>query len=276
MAIEFVYHPSVATGKQDHQGCWLCFRGEQLLLTPAMLSDPQAELPWSKHGPAENPDISLNLGRIDGIPCQAARYDKVPAGWLEVSVRDYLAIARDDAFKIVNAASQLLYWLSTQNFCSRCGTGLEFDNRDRCLLCLQCQYRSYPKISPCVIVAIYRDSRILLAQSHRHRNNMFSCLAGFIECGESAEEAIVREVKEEVGIEVTNIRYIGSQAWPFPHQLMLGYVAEYKAGEIVREDAELRAAEWFPADQLPLIPPPQTIARQLIDQAVSFTANTGD
>jgi NAD+ diphosphatase len=99
---------------------------------------------------------------------------------------------------------------------------------------------------------------------------MFSCLAGFIECGESAEEAIVREVKEEVGIDVANIRYVGSQAWPFPHQLMLGYVAAYKAGEIIKEDKELRAADWFAIDKLPVIPPPQTIARQLIEQAITL------
>ena len=269
MGIEFTYHPAVVAGTADHRGFWLCFYGEQLLVTAPMLADSLNVPPWASRAPDEKPHKSLLLGTIDGVPCQAVRYQHVPQGWLEVGVRDYLAIAQDDTFKVVNAASQLLYWLATQNFCSRCGTPLQFDQQDRCLLCLQCDYRSYPKISPCVIVAVYRGRQILLAQSHRYRNDMYSCLAGYIECGESAEQAIVREVREEVSISVGNIRYIASQAWPFPHQLMLGYVAEYQAGNLLKEDAELRAADWFDVDNLPQIPPPQTIARQLIEQAIA-------
>jgi NAD+ diphosphatase len=268
LSIEFIYHPAVVSGRSDHQGYWLYFCGEQLLVKPAMLADPENEVPWTTDVPEIQPDISLILGTINGVSCQAACFRKAPRNWLEVGVRDYLTISRQDTFKVVNAASQLIYWLSTQNYCSRCGSQLEFDKRDRCLICLQCQYRSYPKISPCVIVTIIRGRQILLAQSHRYRNTMFSCLAGFIECGESAEEAIIREVREEVSIMVKNIRYVDSQAWPFPHQLMLGYLADYAAGEIVKEDDELRAAAWFDINALPVIPPPQTIARKLIEQAV--------
>ena len=212
---------------------------------------------------------SLVLGNLNGVPCQVASTARVPAGWLEVGIRDYLTLADASQFKVVNAASQLLYWLTTQNFCSRCGESLGFDGSDRCLLCAHCGYRSYPKISPCVIIAVIRQQQILLAQSHRYRaTGRFSCLAGFVECGESAEEAIAREVWEEVKLEVNNIRYIGSQAWPFPHQLMLGFVGEYAGGTIVRDDSELSAAAWFDIDNLPPVPPVQTISRICIDHAI--------
>ena len=268
MSVDFVYHPALVSGVTEHQGFWLYFCCEKLLLKPEMLNQAGEKRPWTK----EHLDImvsnSLLLGTINGVQIQAVRLQSVPSGWQEVNIRDYLMVARDDVFKVINSASQLLSWLSVQNYCSRCGTRFEFSESDRCLNCPQCQYRSYPKISPCVIVLVCRGKQILLAQSHSYRNNMYSCLAGFIECGETAEEAIMREMKEEVNLDVNNIQYVASQAWPFPHQLMLGYTAEYAGGEIVKEDKELRAADWFHIDELPVIPPPQTIARKLINKMI--------
>jgi len=275
MSIQFSYHPAMISGQAANSGYWICFSSGQLLVTPDMLTRPEQSPPWVAVEPSAAVTHSLALGNINGVACQAAYLQSIPEGWQEVGLRDYLAIAPEDVFKVVNAASQLMYWLSTQNFCSRCGSKLAFESRDRCLLCSHCHYRSYPKISPCVIVCVMRNEQILLAQSHRFRNNMFSCLAGFVECGESAEEAIVREVEEEVRIEVGNIRYVASQAWPFPHQLMLGYLADYAGGTIAIEEEELLAADWFDVTALPVIPPVQTIARQCIDQALAHIQANG-
>ena len=122
----------------------------------------------------------------------------------------------------------------------------------------------YPTISPCIITLIHDDDKILLGRSKYFPQNMYSTLAGFIEAGESAEEALVREVKEEVNVAVSNIRYHSSQSWPFPSQLMLGYMCKYDAGKIVLNDAELEDAKWFSIDDLPAIPPDASISGQLI------------
>jgi len=269
LTINLVYHPAMVAGDSGHQGLWLFFYEEQVLLKPEMLAEPLRFPPWTTAPPRAEIQQSLILGTINGVSCRVASLKRVPAGWQALGIRDYLTLAHELQFKVINAASQLLYWLHTQNFCSRCGEKLAFDSQDRCLLCAHCDYRSYPKIAPCIIITIIRGDKILLAQSHRFRNDMYSCLAGFIECGENAEQAIDREVWEEVRVKVKNVRYIGSQAWPFPHQLMLGFVGEYQSGSIVKDDSELRAADWFRTDALPSIPPVQTIARTCIDKAIT-------
>ena len=114
----------------------------------------------------------------------------------------------------------------------------------------------YPKISPCIITLIHKDKSILLAHNKNFPVNLYSTIAGFIEAGESAEACLIREVKEEVGIEVHNIKYFQSQSWPFPGQLMLGYFAEYKSGEITPDNDEIDDAQWFEVDNLPNTPPP--------------------
>ncbi len=266
--VDFVYHPAVVSGLDGHQGFWIYFSGDDLLLSPVMQADPMKEPPWTRENLGFLSSESLLLGKINDVTCQVVRIAEVPEGWQAIGLRDYLIACSADSFKIVNAASQLLFWLSTQNYCSRCGESFRFVENDRCLSCPACSYKSYPKISPCIIVLVVKDQQLLLVQSHRYRSDMYSCLAGFIECGESAEEAVHREVAEESGLRVTNIQYHSSQAWPFPHQLMLGYIAEHASGELKVEQKELRDAGWFHIDELPNIPPLQTIARQLIETVV--------
>ena len=140
--------------------------------------------------------------------------------------------------------------------------------------CTACGKEYYPRINPCIIVLITRGDKILLARSSRRGTDFYSCLAGFIEPGESAEQAVRREVFEEVGLQVTNIRYTGSQPWPFPSQLMLGFYADYLDGEINPDPEEIADADWYAVDQLPKVPSPRiSIAGQLIETYVESALN---
>lgn len=138
------------------------------------------------------------------------------------------------------------------------------------MLCSHCRERYYPQIAPCIIVAIRRDDAILLAQHTRHRNGVHTVLAGFVEVGETLEQAVAREVMEESGIRVKNLRYVTSQPWPFPQSLMTAFMADYAEGDIVVDKKELLSADWYRYDDLPLLPPPGTVARRLIEDTVAM------
>ena len=140
---------------------------------------------------------------------------------------------------------------------------------ERAMYCATCDLRSYPRISPSMIVLITRGDEVLLARSPRFVPGVYSTLAGFAEPGESAEDCLIREVREEVQVEVKNIQYVGSQCWPFPHSMMLGFHAEYAGGEIVPQADEIEDAQWFNVHQLPPLPASRSIARYLIDLYVA-------
>ncbi len=133
------------------------------------------------------------------------------------------------------------------------------------MCCEQCATRQYPRLSPSMIVLVTRGDEILLARSPRFAPGVYSTLAGFVEPAESVEQCVIREVREEVGLEVGNLRYQGSQSWPFPHSLMLGFHAEYVGGEIVPQPEEIEDARWFALDALPPLPKPGSISRYLVD-----------
>jgi len=137
--------------------------------------------------------------------------------------------------------------------------------------CRNCGLLAYPRISPAVMVLVSRGNELLLARSPHFKPGVFSALAGFVEAGETLEQCAVREVREEVGIEITNLRYFQSQPWPFPDSLMLAFFADYAGGVITPEPSEIEAAEWFARDQLPTLPDPVSIARRLIDAACRST-----
>ena len=158
----------------------------------------------------------------------------------------------------------------THKFCGKCGAKLIEDEKERAMICNSCDAPpAYPRISPCVITLIHRDDEILLAHNVNFPENFYSTLAGFIEPGESVEAALEREVKEEVGIEVKNIKYFESQSWPFPSQLMLGYFAEYSKGNLTPDLVEIDKADWFNINQLPNVPPGSiSISGKLIEYYV--------
>ncbi|MDD1795826.1 NAD(+) diphosphatase [Enterovibrio sp. ZSDZ42] len=181
------------------------------------------------------------------------------------SLRSQLSI-NPSLFNLAGRAIQLDYMRNTQRFCSQCGGSNRFDAQHVAMVCLQCHTVHYPRVSPCVIVAVRRGGEILLAHHPRHRNGMYTVIAGFVEAGETLEQCVAREVLEETGIVVTNIRYFDSQPWAFPSNLMMGFIADYASGDINPDYEELTDAQWFGLDDLPLVAPEGTIARRLIEE----------
>jgi NAD+ diphosphatase len=158
-----------------------------------------------------------------------------------------------------------VHWQATNRFCGKCGTATVDKPGECAKQCPQCGWAVYPSLSPAVIVAVVRDGALLLARESRFKEGLYSVLAGFVEPGETLEECVRREVREEVGIEVSNIRYFGSQSWPFPDSLMVAFTADYAGGEIDIDPGELIDAGWYRPGELPLVPSRASIARQLID-----------
>ncbi|MDO8696184.1 MAG: NAD(+) diphosphatase [Pseudomonas sp.] len=168
-------------------------------------------------------------------------------------------------FKMLGFASQIGTWARQHRFCGSCAGPMQPVAGERAMHCPTCAIQHYPRLSPSMIVLVTRGDEILLARSPRFNQGVYSTLAGFVEAGESVEECVAREVFEEVGLQVHNLQYVASQGWPFPHSLMLGFHAEYAAGEIVMQAEEIEDARWFALDDLPLLPPPSSISRYLID-----------
>ena len=171
----------------------------------------------------------------------------------------------EDLFWVAARAVQIVDWDRTHKICGRCGNQLITKTTERAKECPQCGLLHFPRLAPAIIVLVERDRELLLARSRHFLPGMYSVLAGFVEPGESLEEAVVREVKEEVGLTVKDIKYFGSQPWPFPHSLMIGFTAIYAGGEITLDDTEIEDAGWFTVDNLPPIPSKISIARKLID-----------
>lgn len=171
--------------------------------------------------------------------------------------------------RMLSVAEQVAVWDQQHRFCGRCGQPTEQLPGQRCMRCPGCGLDSYARISPSMIVLISRGDELLLGRSPRFVSGMYSVLAGFVEPGETVEACVAREVREEVGIEVRNLQYLGSQSWPFPHSLMLGFHAEYAGGELRIQEDELEDARWFSIDDLPPLPMPHSIARYLIDLHVA-------
>ena len=178
--------------------------------------------------------------------------------------RTTLSFLDPSDFQLISRASILVNWKATNQFCSSCGKQTVFNLSEGAPDCDCLAPPRYPIISPCIITLIHDNDRILLGRSKFFPPNMFSTLAGFIEAGENSEEALAREVMEEVNVKVSEVRYYGSQSWPFPSQLMLGYFCKYEEGDIQLNDAELEEARWFDLDDLPMIPPDTSISGQLI------------
>ncbi len=182
-----------------------------------------------------------------------------------VDLRQAYSEISEGCFTLVNKAVQVMEWDRTNQFCSRCGTKTQKRHGERGKECPACGELFYPRISPAVIVLIRKEHEILLARSPNFPPGMYSLIAGFIEPGETAESAVAREVKEEVGVQIRNITYFGTQAWPFPNSLMIGFTAEYSSGDLRPDGFEIEDAKWFSAEKLPVLPGKISISRKLID-----------
>lgn len=210
------------------------------------------------------------LGRLEDVDCYAVAIDDLPEGTTTATSEGLRALygrLPDDLYAIAGRAVQILLWDKTHRFCGRCGQPTVNAPGERAKLCPNCGLLSFPRLSPAVIMLIRRgEDELLLARNRAFAEGFFSVLAGFVEPGESLEEAVAREVREEVDLEIRDIRYFGSQPWPFPHSLMIGFTAEYVSGEIRPQADEIVEAAWYSRrGELPRLPGKLSIARRLID-----------
>jgi NAD+ diphosphatase len=213
----------------------------------------------------------LFLGTLDGRPCYAAELpaEFVPSEdeWEVAPLREVLGVLDDEEASLAAAARQLLQ--ATHRYCGCCGEPMTSKGDERAKVCPSCGHTAFPRMNPAVIVAVRRGDALLLGRNRRYRSRrMFSLVAGFVEVGESLEQTVRREVYEESGLEIAGITYFGSQPWPFPSTLMLGFKAAYAGGDITLHDEELIEAGWFTPDDFPEIPRPGSISRALIDDFV--------
>ena len=208
------------------------------------------------------------LGHLDQVACVAlnlADEAPEPPGMRYVGLRTLFFKIPEPLLALAARAFQVVDWDRCHLFCGRCGTATHNHAGERSKQCPTCGLVAYPRVSPAMMALVTRGRDLLLARAHRFAPGMFSALAGFVEPGETIEDCVRREVREEVGVEVGEITYFASQSWAFPHSLMIAYTAEYAGGEIRCEDAEIAEARWFAADALPYLPPSVSIARRLID-----------
>jgi NAD+ diphosphatase len=215
------------------------------------------------------------LGRYQGIDCITLRVGAdvpEPEGWQWCGLRSLFLQIPDPLLALAGRSSQVAEWDRSHRYCGRCGTPTLTKPDERAKQCLACGHVVYPRVSPAMMVLVTRGRELLLARTNRFPNAMYSALAGFVELGESIEDCIHREVREEVGVEVDNLVYFASQSWPFPHSLMIAYTAEYAAGDLRPCNAEIADAKWFPLDALPQLPSPVSISRALIDATVARLA----
>ena len=259
---------------------WFLFQGDRLLVQTTAAVSPAPLL-----APVDTllvaPQRTEYLGQLieDGasVHCFSGEIGAdfaVPDGYALVDLRQVFDAFDATLFGLAGRAKQIAHWDRDHQFCGRCATPMAAMEHERAKRCPACGLTNYPRLSPAMIVAVTRTredgvEEILLARNHRFPNGRYSVIAGFVEPGESLEDCVRREVHEEVGVFVDNIRYFGSQPWPFPNSLMVGFTARYTGGDILLEELEIAEARWFTADNLPQVPPKISIARQLIDAFVA-------
>ncbi|MFO1415378.1 MAG: NAD(+) diphosphatase [Burkholderiales bacterium] len=243
------------------------FRADRILVA----GDPEGEptVPtWGTLAAAGLAGAPHFLGWLSAKPCvglNLADDALEPTGLRYAGLRSLFYKVPDAMLSLAARAFHIVDWDRCHRFCGRCGTPTRDRTDERAKECPQCGLVAYPRIAPAMMALVTRGRDLLLARAHRFPPGRFSALAGFVEPGESIEDCVRREVREEVGIEVASITYFDSQPWAFPHSLMIAYTAEYAGGEIRVDDAEIAEAQWFAPDALPQLPPSVSIARRLID-----------
>ena len=243
---------------------WLPFRDESLVVADGgrLLGDDTPGLPV---------DAPMYLGTLDGLPCIAFRLppdSALPDGTRAANLRALYGQTTDEEYALAGYALQMLEWQRTSVYCSVCATATVEHANDWARTCPACGYSRYPPVSPAVLILVHDGDRILL--SHKPGwGKRFSIFAGFVEPGESLEDCARREIMEEASITVEDVAYAGSQPWPFPHQIMLGFTMRYGSGDPRPDPSELDDVQWFRYDALPELPPPLSLSRQLINQWVA-------
>ncbi len=207
------------------------------------------------------------LGDLDQHDCYCVTVEEsvdLPEAYRFSGLRSLVGQIEENVFMLAGRAYQIIHWDQLSKFCGRCGAPTRMKEDERAKQCDRCGNVIYPRISPAIIIAILRGDKILLAHNKNFRENMFSVIAGFMEPGEEFEDTAKREVFEEVGIRIKNLRYFASQSWPFPDSLMVGFICEYAGGEIQIDGSEIAQADWFDREHLPEIPSSFSIAGRMI------------
>jgi len=246
---------------------WFVFYKSDLLLEKH--PDGTYTVPCSEESPAELPSsrtvhsISTQNGHVvrtfytDEPITENDRY-------VMCNLRKSYSLLPPDMYLEAGKCEEILYWDSTTKYCGTCGSPMRM-NTSISKICVNCHREIWPQLATAVICLVHRGDEILLVRAHNFRGNFHGLVAGFVETGENLEEAVEREIMEETGLRVRNIEYFGSQPWPYPNSLMVGFYAEYDSGEIIIQQSELKTAGWFNINSLPVIPEKLSIARRLID-----------
>lgn len=271
------FFPLVSPPRKDENYGTYCFafRDRKLLLLKDM---GNFRLPSLEE--AENMGLDIlrkqYLGELRDISCFSMELDgsnddnmDEQDGSSFVGLRELSGILDDPFISLAGKAVHIMEWDRNTLFCGRCGASTELKDNERAKGCPECGFTAFPKISPAIIVLIEKEDRLLLARSPHFPAGRYSIIAGFVEPGESIEQAVVREVMEEVGISVRNVRYFGSQPWPYPDSLMLGFTAEHSEGEIRIDGVEIEDAGWYTKDEIPNIPGIESISGQLIHHFIN-------
>lgn len=250
---------------------WFVFQGNQILIRR---EDDRASVPEVVHirELGLEPVRIQYLGVLQGRHCFSCEFEpgvSAPEGFLWSGLRGLFGQVDDVVFGLAGRALQVMDWDRSHQYCGRCGTPTVLKTGERARQCPSCGQTHYPRIAPAVMALVQRGDQLLLARSPHFPPGMHSALAGFVEPGESLEQCLIREVKEEVGVEVDNLRYFSSQPWPFPHSLMIAFNCDYASGEIVPDPTEIEAAAWFGLNNLPVLPNRISIARRLIDATIA-------
>jgi NAD+ diphosphatase len=266
------------------EAIWLLYQGDQLVgwggegggILPITATLPQA----AGLEPLRTEYLGYWLSAERRLHCysgEVAGDQALPTGMVALDLRTLFGLWDERWIGLAGRAKLLAHWERDHQYCGRCGSPTELVPGERARRCVRCGLSSYPRISPAIIIAVTRvtaqGEQILLARNHRFPPGRYSVVAGFVEAGETLEECAVREVQEEVGVQIANIRYFGSQSWPFPNSLMIGLTADFAGGEISLEESEIADAQWFSPEAMPQLPPRISIARQLIESFLNRNAH---
>lgn len=247
---------------------WFVFSGSDLLLSRR---GDKYSLPLAETSPVGHDTAFFDVEPIGDIPCKAAGFDTYTYDadqYERLGLRKSFYVLDAASYRHAGKAEELVNWHRATQFCGYCGGRMSFSTMIS-KKCERCGREIWPTLSPASIVLISRGDEVLLVQSLNFKTNFYGLVAGFVETGESFEQCIVREVREETGIEIKNLRYFDSQAWPYPRGIMVGFFADYAGGELRLQASELRRGGWFRYDNLPQLPEKLSIARRLIDTWLS-------
>ena len=261
------YQPSFSPNSKN--GCtayWLIFNSNKMLINHRNGN----QIPYTKNLNDLNisPVRKQYLGTLEGHPCYCIEVHPEtdePEGMVFMDLRSLYKILDEDLYLLAGRAIQIVNWDKNHQFCGKCSTPTETMENEMAKICPECGFVSHTRLSPAVITAIIKDGKILMAKHSYGIKNRYGLIAGFIEAGETLEEGVEREIYEEVGLKVKNIKYFGSQSWPFPNSLMIGFTADYESGDINVDGKEIIEAKWFMPKDVPIIPSKISIASELID-----------